>query len=190
MNNTNSPKFVLLLTIILCGFNLAAQNTKQAVILYNTDPVLAEITSAGEVNKIIAKEPNFLSGFRLVKYDLNLSETVVVAEIPAPAPAEERTGYAVVSSIYHEVYFDPGFAVLRKDGIAQLDQILKVLESNPERSVLISDFSEYDSDQLHQNRVSSIKSYLKLKGISSQRIRTNRLMGVYNENSVRINFVE
>ncbi|MBL0099716.1 MAG: hypothetical protein IPP49_06395 [Saprospiraceae bacterium] len=69
MYNTDFPRFVLLLVIVFSGITLKSQTTKEAVILYNSKPVLAEITTEGSVNKIISEEPDFLKGFTLKVMD-------------------------------------------------------------------------------------------------------------------------
>ena len=65
MTYTNFPRFVFLLSIIMVGNTLHSQSTKEAVILYNSQAVLAQITKDGEVKEIIQDEPDYLKGFTI-----------------------------------------------------------------------------------------------------------------------------
>jgi len=69
MTSTSFPRFVLLLAIILVGNALPAQSIKEAVILYNSQAVLAKISTDGEVKEIIRDESGYLQGFTLKVQD-------------------------------------------------------------------------------------------------------------------------
>ena len=65
------------------GYTIYSQESKEAVILYNTKPVLAEITKDGSVLQIVRDEPDFLEGFTLEvpDYVKHLGELKIPKEI-------------------------------------------------------------------------------------------------------------
>ena len=69
MNNTNFPQILLVFIAMFSQEFAFGQATKEAVILYNSLPVKAEITTDGNVNRIISEEPDFLKGFTLKVQD-------------------------------------------------------------------------------------------------------------------------
>lgn len=185
MNSTNFPRFVFWLLITSGSLTLSAQSSKEAVILYNTEAVKAEITPTGDIIKIIKSEPDYLAGFKLVAYDYDQ----VFAQSARMPENEKHKGYDVVSADTKEIYFDSGFATLNKDAINKLDEIIKILNRERSKKLLIAEFEQNESDPLTKNRINSVKMYLRIKGISENKIQINKLLGVYPENVVRINVV-
>lgn len=185
MKHTNSPGFVLVLLTVLATLTLSAQQSKEAVILYNSEAVKAQITQSGDILRIIGPEPDYLAGFKLVSY--NYEE--VFAQAALVPESEKIKAYDVVSVDGTDIYFENGFATLSKEAVSRLDGIISNLKATPSAKILISDFFQNENDQLAKNRINSIKKYLQIKGISDRKVQINKLTGIYPENTIRINVV-
>jgi outer membrane protein OmpA-like peptidoglycan-associated protein len=185
MKHTNSPRFVLGLLSVMAALTLCAQQSKEAVILYNSEAVKAQITQSGDVIRIIKPEPDYLAGFKLISY--NYEE--VFAQAALVPESEKIKAYDVVSAEGTDIYFESGFATLSRDAITRLDGIVNILKASPSAKILISEFIQNENDQLAKNRINSVKKYLQIKGIGERKVQINRLEGVYPENTVRINIV-
>ncbi|MBK8516407.1 MAG: hypothetical protein IPL55_09025 [Saprospiraceae bacterium] len=186
MLNTNSPRFVLMLIIMMVGLSLNSQ-TKEAVILYNTKPVLAEITLTGNVNKIIKDEPDFLDGFTLKVQDYG---QFISSE---PQITDGKTTTAVLmnvpeSSDFLNIPFESGYATLSDDAITKLDKLVNYLKLNTGQKLIMRTLSKFADSALNTNRLNSIKTYLKIKGLSPDSIRFETLSGNVDVNEVKISF--
>ena len=137
MLSTNFPRFVLMLIITMVSLSLSSQNSKEVVILYNTKPVLAEVTPSGNVNKIIRDEPDFLQGFTLLiqdygqfiaKQDTKKSDKDEVISV--------KQSFVAESNDFLNIPFESGFATLTDKAIERLDEAIKYFKTNPDQKII------------------------------------------------------
>jgi outer membrane protein OmpA-like peptidoglycan-associated protein len=183
MNGTNFPRFVLLVGLIGFYSIMFAQQNKEAVILINTSPVLAEITADANVVKVISEQPDHMKGFVLSGYVVR-EEKKSILELPQFQP------YRVVSTDKLTVYFSDGFATLSNSAIEVLDSIVLELKNNPDRKVMVTVYEDNLNSNLIKNRVNAIKSYLRVENISLDRVVINTVMGLAPSNQLDINYLD
>lgn len=190
MNTTNFPRFVILLSLVLLSSHLAAQNTKEAVILYNSQAVRANITPQGDVKQIIQEEPDFLKGFELKIQDygqfIATQEKEIVKEPVAVAPS----GSYPVKKEYKTVYFEKDRATLSDETITQLDKIIAYLRENADVKIIAMTLSKYENELVSKNRLHSIRTYFKIRGIGEERVIFESLFAEIDAHEVKIGFVE
>lgn len=94
------------------------------------------------------------------------------------------SGFEISQKVYEEdnsvayllnIYYDSGRASVRKEGIAELEKLLALLEENPDIIVEISSHTDAKgkkemNEKLSQRRAHAIVKYLIYKGISSDRL--------------------
>jgi outer membrane protein OmpA-like peptidoglycan-associated protein len=183
MNRTNFPRFVLIASLIGFYSIMFAQKNKEAVILINTSPVLAEISADANIVKVISEQPDYMKGFVLSGYVVP-EEIKSILEIPQFQP------YKVVSTDKLTVYFSDGFATLSNSAIEVLDLIVLELNNNPERKVMVTVYEDNLNSVLTKNRVNAIKSFLRVENISLDRVVTNTVMGLAPSNQLDINYLD
>lgn len=165
---TNFPRFVVLLSLLFIGVTLTAQTLKESVILYNSQPVRALIDDKGNIVRIISAEPNYLTEKELEvpEYDKPNRVTTSIETVQETQLVQKKDVEPVVTlkgtSVLH---FDRDMAVLSTRVRSELDEIILFLKSNPAIDIVAMTLSEYDNDLVNKNRQSSVKAYLKLKGI-------------------------
>ena len=181
MRLTNFPRFVFFWIAMSIGCTIYSQESKEAVILYNTKPVLAEITKDGSVLQIVRDEPDFLEGFTLEVPDY-------VKHLGELKNTKGDNVFSIVESNAHllSVSFDPGFAVLTEQAINQLDNAIRLIKVNPKGKLILRTLSISDPTALDQNRINSIKSYLNIRGLNPEVIRYEAMKGNTNLNEVKI----
>ncbi len=189
MLSTNFPRFVLMLIITMVSLSLSSQNTKEVVILYNTKPVLAEVTPTGNVNKIIRDEPDFLQGFTLLiqdygqfiaKQDTKKSDKDEVISVNQSFVAE--------SNDFLNIPFESGFATLTDKAIERLDEAIKYFKTNPDQKIILRTLSKNADSVLSLNRINSIRTYLRIKGLSPDIVKFETLAGDADLDEVKITF--
>ncbi|MBK8054412.1 MAG: hypothetical protein IPK35_14395 [Saprospiraceae bacterium] len=181
MRLTNFPRFVFFWIAMSIGYNIYSQESKEAVILYNTKPVLAEITKGGSVLQIVRDEPDFLKGFTLEvpDYVKHMEELKKTKGDNAVSIVESNAQLLTVS-------FDRGFAVLTEDAINQLDNAIRLMKGNPKGKLILRTLSISDPTSLDQNRINSIKSYFNIRGLNPDVIRYEAMKGSTNLDEVKI----
>lgn len=164
--------------------SIHAQVIEKRVILYNTLPVLAEIKDSAEVVKIIKTLPGYMAGYKLEAQKFDESK------IPLKEQVNLASGYSVISSDYYILSFRQGFAVLDDETVNQLDAVILHLIEHPRKNLLLSVYNENMKELLYKNRINAIKTYLKVEGISLERIQLNYLDGTSDPDNFRINYIE
>lgn len=186
MIHTNFPRFVFLTIVMTVGCTLYSQNSKEAVILLNTKPVFAQITMDGSVLKVIRDEPDYLEGFILQVPDY----VKFLEELNKSKSEKSVTDLNLKSNVINDelitVPFESGFAVLTDKAIVQLDNAIKLLKTNPEGKLILRTLSISNATILDQNRINSIKSYFKIRGIKPELILYEAMRGNTNLNEVKI----
>jgi outer membrane protein OmpA-like peptidoglycan-associated protein len=191
MNTTNFPPFVISLLMVLTSMTIVAQNTKEAVILYNSQVVRANITPDGNVTSIIKEEPDFLKGFELKIQDYG--QFVANQQLPVknePFVAVSSGNYSVVKKEYKTVYFEKDRATLTDETIAQLDQIIAYLRENVEVKIIAMTLSKFENGLVSKNRLNSIRTYFKIRGIGEDRILFESLFAEMDAHEVKLGFIE
>ena len=187
--NTSFPRFVLLLGVLY--FNntqVLCQSTKEVVILYDSRPVLAEIKEGGYINRIIKDEPHYLDGFTLKIQDYG--QFLSQKKLEEVAAVKQSGGYAVVSKDEVNVPFDIGFATLNDKAIKVLDIVISRLRAHSDSKVVLRTLNTFEESLLSRNRVNSIRTYFKIRGIDQNRIQFESLSGDLNMDEVKIHFLE
>lgn len=187
MNNTNFPQFVLMLVFSLTGLTLSAQEIKEAVILYNTQPVKAEITADGTVNRIISEAPDHLKGFKLKEQDYG---QFIENQKKSVVPVAKSQPYAIVSNEQSVVKFEIGYATLSDDAIDILDKVVMHLRTNPNEKAVLVSLSKLNNSPITKNRLNSIRSYLKIRGIDTERVLIESLLGDLDIDEIKINYLK
>jgi hypothetical protein len=171
---------------------MRSQDTKDAIILYNTKPVLAEITTNGDVNKIIREEPDFLKGFTLKIQDYGQ----FLAQQDAGKSSKETLGITSQTNSKPQVFndflnipFDDDYATLTDNAIKKLDETIKFLKENKIKKVILRTLSVNKNDIINTNRLNSIKTYFKIRGASLDVIFEN-LTGLVDVDEVRISVIQ
>jgi thymidylate synthase len=167
---------------------LSGQETKEAVILYNTQAVKAEITSDGTINRIISEEPDYLKGYTLTVQDYG--QHIEKSKIKEDKKVASSQPYAVFASEYKLVKFEPNHATLSDEAIDILEELVTQLrKSNDEKVVLVS-LSQLENGLINKNRLNSIRSYFKIRGINSERVLIESLLGEKDVDEIKIHFLK
>ncbi|MFZ1750264.1 MAG: hypothetical protein WAU01_08740 [Saprospiraceae bacterium] len=190
MSSTNFPRFVLLLVALTTAFTLIGQSTKQVVILYNTVPVLAEVSAYGDVNKILRNEPDYLKGYTLKVHDYGkfLTEAEIAAHSKSSAVLRNESVTPVEAQV--TLPFDTGYATLTDRTVKELDSMVDFLVKNPQKNVVLSSLSTEQFVELNNRRINSIKLYLKLRGIQEDRISFSNFIGEHDADEVKFTYQE
>jgi hypothetical protein len=190
MFNTNSPRFVSLLAGLILCTAAVAQDNKETVILYNTQPVRAEITPSGEVIRVISEEPDFLKGFtlKIPDYAQHVAVASAIKETES-VKIPSSQAYSIESGDNILVPFDPGFATLSDKAISKLDQAIKILNQDRQAVALIRTFSIVNDSPLHKNRLNSVSAYFRIRGVDSSRFVFENLTGDRNFDEINISFI-
>lgn len=191
MLSTNFPRFVLLMISAVFSLSVQAQTTKEAVILYNSQPVRAKIASDGEVISIIRDEPDYLKGFVLKIQDYGQflvdQQQIKTEETQA---VSETTANQTSKPAHIVVPFESDFAILSDLAITRLDSVVQHLKENPYSKVVIRTLSTIEESLVDKNRLNSIRTYLKIRGIAHERITYETLGGDRDVNEVTIEFIK
>jgi len=98
-------------------------------------------------------------------------------ELPAPKPHEMRPSLLIKKIIKNvKIYFDYDKAKLREDAVSILEEAVKVLNRNPESTILITGNcdrrgSEAYNEKLGGRRGEAVKRFMLDNGIPEERIR-------------------
>lgn len=209
---TNLSRFVLLSAILLYGLTLTAQKVKESVILYNGQPVRALLDDKGNIVKIVATESGYLQAkdLEVPDYDKNLrhvttesidnavishdpikmdqsQEVVIQRDQKTKTEWQENEG-AILSKDVAIVHFDKNMAILSTRVRNELDEIILILKSSPEINILAMTLSKTDNDLVTSNRLSAIKAYLKLRGISENRIEFKAYYSDSEASDIKVQF--
>jgi hypothetical protein len=147
-------------------------------------PVLAEVSDSADVVRIVKTMPGYMDGYNLEpqKYD--------IPSEPSASSTASSTGYSIISSESYTLTFRPGFAVLEDETVKQLDIMVMLMIENPGKKMLLSVYNVNMKDVLYKNRINAIKTYMKVEGISLDRIQLNYLDGAAGLDEFKVNYIE
>jgi outer membrane protein OmpA-like peptidoglycan-associated protein len=188
MKSTNFPRFVIMLTTMGISLFVSAQTTKEVVILYNSKPVLAEVTIGGDVTKIIKDDPDFLKGFTLSIQDYGQFIAQNKDITPESIKPPQSTVHTLASDQLKTIPFDAGYATLSDLAISKLDEVVYYLRKNPESKIVLRTLSIQNEALINKNRLNSVKTYLKIRGIDTSRISFESLVGDRNADEIKVLF--
>lgn len=177
------------LLLLVVAVNASSQNTKTSVILYNSEPYLAEYTTDGKILNLIEKKPNYLKGYNVVK-DVNFSADFAVVK-PVPNSGIANDG-ATVSADRKFIDFRTQYATLDDMSLKRLDKIVTYLNANPGAKVMITSHRIDDSNntiKLSNNRIDSCQKYLELKGVAIGRIISTSVYAPSLKDKVAISYI-
>ena len=188
--NTNFPRFVLLLVLLMIGMTSTAQKLKESVILYNLQPVRALIDENGNVVKIIAYYPDYLSNQEMdvPEYDRDIRNIPADQRIIPSVVTEPENEEIIVKDKKATLHFDKDMAVLSSRVRKELDAIVEVLRANPGIKIEALTLSVDDNELVSKNRQNSVKAYLKIKGINENRFSFKSYFSDIETSEVKIQF--
>lgn len=189
--NTNLPRFVLLFVLLMIGMTSTAQKLKESVILYNLQPVRALIDENGNIVKIIAYYPDYLSNQEIdvPEYDRDI-RNIPTDERIVPSVAEDHENEIVLAKDkMMTLHFDHDMAVLSSRVRKELDVIVEVLKTNPGIKIEALTLSLDDNELVSKNRQNSVRAYLKIRGISENRFSFKSYFSDIETSEVKIQFL-
>jgi outer membrane protein OmpA-like peptidoglycan-associated protein len=126
------------------------------------------------VLKIDTVKPDTIKSILVVK---NPEPEPIVQNVNAVETAEKRFMDSInaITFIRRNVYYNFASAKVRTEDFSQLDEIVSVLEKNPELNILVASFTDCKGSleaniRLSRKRSESVRWYLMNKGISTSRI--------------------
>lgn len=127
------------------------------------------------------KEREMVAAVPLFKQKDSVVKQVEIIVVKEPVKAIKLTedhlldSINVITYIRRNIYYDFAKTQIRKEDYAALNDIVQVLEKNPELNILIASFTDCKGSQeinikLSRKRSESVRWYLMAKGISTNRI--------------------
>lgn len=168
------------------------QSQDEKVILYNRLPVKVELADDKIVSFIGEAPSDYMNG-----YDLTSKNTIVVDSKVTTQPvfnvSEKNAEYSILGTERIFLMYRPGFAILDKAIITELNMIASILKLDYEAKILLTAHVANESatsDKLSKNRLDAALSYLKVKGIGPDRVKIEILSGVELVDKVAISFLK
>jgi hypothetical protein len=159
---------VIFLIFVGIQINAQEENLKKMVVLYNSEPLRVSVNAGGEIYDIHGKAEGYLSGFEVVKSDMQRSASSDESDF---AKVE---GYYVVSPEVEILGYRQGLATLSRPTIDALDNLISKVFVNPKTKIMLTPYkvNEKNLQQVYllQNRMNSALAYLALRGISKNQI--------------------
>ncbi len=188
MSNTNFPRFVLLLSLLGFSLTLSSQANKQVSILYNTKLVLAEVSPEGKVLRIIDDSADDLKGYVLKTQDYTAVPKDETKPVVVDKVLNNKYIYADIDPTL--IYFEKNGAILSDKAIESLESTIKYLKADPSLRLLVQTLDVHAASPLNKNRVSAVKTYLKIRGIGEENTVYEPLKGETNLDEVKIQYIK
>jgi len=190
MNNSmNLPIIVSLLMALVDTAH--SQASDPSIILYNSQPVKVELSEAGKILSYYGLVTGYMEGYDLGEAaSAVVSEPVVANVNPTFDNDSQNAEYDIISKERVILDFPAGFATLSGTSISSLNNISARLKSGENKKVVVTAYKqESEPQKLVQNRLESIVSYLRVKGIMTSQILTEIQSSTSLDNSVAVNYV-
>ena len=176
----NNSKFLCVNILALCflAFSTLAQESQtsnassEKIILYNSQPVKVQLDGDKIKSFVGEASSEYMEGYTLSDKKI---APVASTSIQKVISSESKTNaeYAILSNEKILLNYKVGYATLDKAMINKLNEIAMLLNAEPQTKVLLtshlSDTSEKTS-KLSDNRLGAATAYLKIKGVSLNRI--------------------
>jgi outer membrane protein OmpA-like peptidoglycan-associated protein len=178
----NNLKSLSAYALVFVSVSLSAQDAtlstseNEKIILYNSQPVKVEL-AGDKIKYFIGDAPgSYMKGYKLEKA-LKIKPAIIATTEKVEQNEEMVNGnYAIISSEKVLLNYKAGFATLDKAMINKLNEISVYLKSDTGAKVLLTSHHISDNamgSKLAENRLRAAVSYLKIKGISIDRIKTD-----------------
>lgn len=190
---TNFPRFVFAGLFVFTTMISNSQNTKEVVILYNSQPVKAIVTSEGTIVEKLPGTPDFPQEYAIQAQDFTGSDNVgsYVEEKKTDANhVSLPESFMVDAKSAHLIQFEKDFATLSDLSVQKLNGVAVHLKQNPNAKVLLMSLSVNNNSPLTKNRLNSIRTFLKIKGINFERVVFESLVGSYDVDEIKISYIE
>lgn len=190
MNTFRFSPMVMALALVFIATIISAQSTKKSVILYNSEPYLAEYTTNGEIVNLIEKKPNYLRGYDVKPTNTGTDGGQAFADVTPVS--NSSVAVDAVSADRKFLNFDSDYATLDELSTQRLDRVEKYLNENAQAKVMVTSHKVDESTnsvKLSNNRLDSCKKYLELKGIATDRIILSSVYAPSLKDKVSITYV-
>lgn len=165
-----SPKVVVSFVIFLSATIVNAQQDINTVILYNSEPVNAVISSNGEVKELGEKNPNYLNGFRLAVWDLERFYADIEKNKPKYEGGSQEVIRNTVETFSKSIRFNKRSTVLDDIAILEMNEVLNFYHKSEDDYIVLRTLNQAQDNDLTRIRMESIKSYFIIRGINEQNI--------------------
>lgn len=201
MNNLKYlTAYIVVFVIIVLSASLSAQDSEASIsengkiILYNSKPVIVKL-SGDKIKSFIGEAPaKYMDGYNTGIFNRgkqvvkNSIENIIISET-----VEVNADYAIISNKKVLLNYQEGFATLDKAMINKLNEISLHLKSDTGAKVLL--ISHHISDnatgsKLAENRLGAAVAYLKIKGISLDRIKTDTQKSSVLKDVISVNYLK
>ncbi|MEE9439441.1 MAG: hypothetical protein V3V14_10610 [Saprospiraceae bacterium] len=171
---------------LLAAVSVNAQ--KQSVILYNSVPINVNLTSDGDIAIFGNVVKDYMQGYELKPVaeikGLDFQQIKFVS-------ATKNAGYSILSAERILLNYKPNIATLDKSILTKLNLIAARLKTEPITRVLITGhYVSGNNLKVISNRVKSIKTYLKIKGVDLSKILVDKMESGVMENVVAVNYLK
>lgn len=151
---------------------LVSNSNTEKIILYNSQPVKVEL-EGDKIKSFAGEAPSeYMDGYTLKKKKVSLNNSTSINKVIS-SESTNNAEYSILSNEKVLLNYKVGYATLDKAMINKLNEIAALLNSEPATKVLLtshlSDFSQKAS-KLSDNRLGAATAYLKIKGVSLNRI--------------------
>lgn len=204
----NFCRFMFLLSMTSVSLVLYSQDKKETIILYNTQPVKAVIdVESKNIDYIIQNEDDYLIGFKLEipDYEKFLRETnPVFSSVPldkdttsfsytqlqnSPQSRATSSNNEIEPTVFSYVKFQKGFATLSDDAIRLLELVIAEYDRS-QNNIVLRSFSISSDNILAKNRSNAVKTYLKIRGLDTNKVTVEHLKGELDIDEIMVVFKE
>jgi hypothetical protein len=163
---------------------LSFGQSKKTIILINSVPYYVVLSPDGEIEQVNNEAKNYMRGFKKSKEEFIFLERNIASSdmLDGASVRSERT----------LLQFESGYATMDEIATSALDIIADNFVPGKSGNLLISAFkgSESESANLYNNRLSTIRTYLELKGVPSDAISTEVVVSPALISQVSITYIE
>ena len=201
MNNLKYlTAYIVVFVIIVLSASLSAQDSEASIsengkiILYNSKPVIVKL-SGDKIKSFIGEAPaKYMDGYNTGIFNRgkqvvkNSIENIIISET-----VEVNADYAIISNKKVLLNYQEGFATLDKAMINKLNEISLHLKSDTGAKVLLISYHISDNatgSKLAENRLGAAVAYLKIKGISLDRIKTDTQKSSVLKDVISVNYLK
>ncbi|HMQ06813.1 MAG TPA: hypothetical protein PKC30_05895 [Saprospiraceae bacterium] len=179
-------RWLCLMAVFVFTSGMIYSQNKNTVILINSVPYNVVITSEGEIAEIKGEAKNHMRGFIRSKdeFDLPPDRSIVIdSRADADAGLSVRARRTFVG-------FQPGTVAISEPNEEILNEALKSFSMDSDDKILITGFkgSEDEGNRIVESRITSVKTFLKAKGIPDRYIETEIVVSPSLVNQLSITY--
>jgi outer membrane protein OmpA-like peptidoglycan-associated protein len=183
MNKIFKLKIVLVCTFSLIGL-LAIGQSKKTIILINSVPYYVVLSPEGEIEQVNSEAKGYMRGYKKSKEEFVFPEKEVASSEYLESLSVRRDRLLLA--------FETGYATMDEAATAQLDKVADNYVPGKSEKLLITAFkgSESDNNNLFDNRMSTVRTYLELKGVPSNAIITEVAVSPALKDQVSVTYIQ